>query len=409
MITVSILGYGNRGRRYGNALKKHNDAKITAVCDINPKFLKLAEKAFSLDSGMLFGNEDDFFKQGKLSDALVIASQDRDHYRHAISALNLGYHLLLEKPVSPVYAECEEIYNLAKEKNLKIMVCHVLRYSPFYDAIKKIIVSGEIGDVVSIHDTENIAYWHYAHSYVRGNWGVEENSSPSILAKCCHDLDILYYFAGSSKAKSVFSVASRTNFTPENAPEGATDYCLSGCPHRKTCVYDSAKQYYKPTLHSFPLMGVNIKLVTGMDKPRLKHLKQALKTSRYGRCVYKCGANVMEDQLVGIKFENGVNASLKMTAFSNMCFRQLHICGTKGEIIGKDLGCKLKVNVFGGKKRKVKIKGSNVFNHHGGDTGIVNDFIEYLKTGNKTERLSTMEVTLESHRIASLAEESRKR
>ncbi|MFA5450032.1 MAG: Gfo/Idh/MocA family oxidoreductase [Clostridia bacterium] len=407
MIKVAVIGFGNRGRIYASQFDKNDRAEVVAVCEKKPRLLDAAKSRYNLKEGMAFASEDDFFAAGKLADALVVASQDRDHYGHAIKGLQNGYHLLLEKPVSPVLSECEEIAALAKEKNLKVVVCHVLRYSPFYNKIKEVIDSGAIGEVVSINDTENVGYWHFSHSYVRGNWRKESETAPSILAKCCHDLDLIYYLGG-KKCEKVSSYGSRRVFLPENAPEGATDYCLAPCPHSKECVYHVRKIYYGFTRYTVPKLIVNGKLITEKGKFTIRELKEALKTSPYGRCVYKCDNDVMENQVVSMQLEGGLNASLMMTAFSKRCYRKIYVSGTKGEIIGNDIDGKFKVNIFGGPVKTVRVGISGVLGHLGGDMMIVKDFVDYLITGKKTPKLSLIETTLESHRMAFAAEESRK-
>lgn len=406
-VTVAILGLGNRGSRYGYQLKHNSDAQIVALCEKNPSILDAARQNYGVPAENAFLSDEEFFAKGKLADALIIATQDRDHYPHAMAALKCGYHLLLEKPVSPVLSECEEIAAFAKEKGLEVVVCHVLRYSPFYIEAKRIIDEGLIGDVVSITDTENVGYWHFSHSYVRGNWRNEAQTGPSILAKCCHDLDIIHYLTG-EQCETVFSSGSRKLFIPENAPADAPAYCLDGCPHQKTCPYHVKKIYYGFTRYTLPLMIVHMKLVTGKGKPKYRDLKEALKTSPFGRCVYRCDNDVMENQTVGLKLKNGVNANLTMTAFAKGCFRRLHISGTKGEIIGCDKDGKLTLNIFAGPSKKLKVSSGGINGHLGGDHGIIRDFVAFMKTGERTSRLSLIDVTLESHRIAFAAEESRK-
>jgi predicted dehydrogenase len=407
MITLSIIGLGGRGRIYAANLKNNKDVKIVALCDINQDILDTQGNTLNVASNMRFSSDADFFSKGKLSDALVISTGDRDHYGHAIKALNLGYNLLLEKPISPLLSECEEIEKLAKEKGLTIVVCHVLRYSGFYDTIKRTIDDNKIGDIVSIDITENVGYWHFSHSYVRGNWRNESGSGPSILAKCCHDLDMIHYLSG-QKPISVFSIGSRTKFLLENAPEDSTNYCLDPCPVRKKCPYDARKIYYGFTRHTLPLLIVKIKLITQMGKPRIKDLKKALITSPYGRCVYKCDNDVIENQMVTVKLESGITANLHMNAFSKKCYRALHITGTKGEILGDDKDGRFKLNIFGGPSKVIKSKSGNFTNHLGGDSMLVKDFVDYLAYGHKSTRLSTIDVTMESHRMAFAAEISRK-
>ncbi len=218
---------------------------------------------------------------------------------------------------------------------------------------------------------------------------------------------MIYYLTG-KKALTVSSNGTRKLFMKEKAPEGATDYCLAPCPCRDKCIYDVRKIYYGFTKYTIPKMFVNGKLITGKDRYSIKSLSEALKTSPYGRCVYKCDNDVMENQTVSIGLEGGATATHTMTAFSRQCFRRVFISGTKGEIIGSDFDSYFKLNVFGGPSKKIRVGGYGFVGHLGGDSGVVGDFVEYLKTGVKTSRLSTIDTTLESHRIAFAAEESRK-
>ncbi len=403
MLKVAIIGLGNRGRKYAHHFHTLG-AEITAICDINRGMLEYIRAKYSVPADKAFDNEDDFFAAGKLADALVISTQDRDHYRHAMKGMELGYHLLCEKPVSPVLSECEELERVSREKGLKMVVCHVLRYAPYYNKIKEVIDSGAIGEVTAINQTENVGYWHFAHSYVRGNWRREDETGPSILAKCCHDLDLFYYFTG-KECTEVFSVGGRRVFLPENRPEGAPERCLNGCPYRNSCPYEVTKLYYRPTLKTIPWLIGHVKVITGKGRPSKKDIVDALKTSPYGRCVYACDNDVMENQTVTCKMGD-VNATLTMTAYTARCYRRTHIMGTKGEIIGRDSDGCFKLNVFGERPKKIRVNSG--IGHLGGDRGVVRDFMELMETGVVTERLSMMDKTIMSHRMAFAAEESRK-
>jgi predicted dehydrogenase len=357
-------------------------------------------------------NEDDFFNAGVLGDGLVIASMDHDHYRHVMKALNTGYkYILLEKPVSDVIAETEEIARVAKEKGTTILVCHVLRYSRFYKTIHDIIVSGRIGEPVTINHEENIAYWHFAHSFVRGNWRNAAVSHPLLYAKTCHDFDLLYWFAN-SKFKSAKSFGSLKYFIKENAPENCADRCLDGCKYLDSCAY-SVKNLYFDT--KSPL-GWGLYPAIGKNNPTQSERYDALKRADnpYGRCVYKCDNDLDDHKSVLIEFQNGVTATLNVTAFSKDCHRRIHIMGTHGEILGDDADNYITVNVFGQKKKgifdcnynKVKI-GPPGSGHLGGDTGICDSFVKIIagKPVNP-DYLTTIDVTLEGHRIVDAAEHS---
>ena len=186
MLKVAVLGLGSRGKNYGSHLAKTDGVKIVSVCDKYQAKIDKVKAKWGVPENACFTDEKDFFAQGKVADLMVIATQDRDHYGHAMKALDLGYNLLLEKPVSPDIAECLAIEKKAREKGLKVLVCHVLRYSNYYKRIHDILASGVLGDIMLIKHDEHIAYWHFAHSYVRGNWRREEETSPMLLAKCCH-------------------------------------------------------------------------------------------------------------------------------------------------------------------------------------------------------------------------------
>ncbi|MFI3229906.1 MAG: Gfo/Idh/MocA family oxidoreductase [Bacillota bacterium] len=406
MLKIAILGLGDRGRIYSTKFNTQ-DSKIVAICDLKEALATSVQQQLELKNDAVFLNDADFLSE-KRGDILVVATQDRDHFRHAMRGLELGYHILLEKPVSPNYAECVALAARAKERNLTVVVCHVLRYSNYYDTIKRTIDSGAIGDIVCVQNTENVGFWHFSHSFVRGNWGVEAESAPSILAKCCHDLDMIYYLTG-KKCTSVHSSATLMNFTEKTAPEGATDYCLAPCPHLKTCPYSAANLYYKFTLKTRPLMGLGwYRLITGSPKLNFKHFKETLKTSPYGRCVYKCNNDVMSEQVVNMALEDGVMAVHRMTAFSKDCCRKIHISGTKGEIIGCDKDGFFKLNIFGKWGKKIKINGNQIGGHLGGDSGIVRDFLQYMVNGTGSDKMTFIHETLESHKVAFGAEESRK-
>ena len=405
MKTVAVIGLGNRGAMYARRINAQG-GKVVAVCDINASVLNHVASKLGIAPDMRFNSTEELFARGKIADAIVVASQDRDHYGHAKQALLLGYHVLCEKPVSPIKEECVELVNLAKEKNLYMVVCHVLRYSGFYDAIKQVIDSGEIGEITNIQQTENVGYWHFSHSYVRGNWRREDETTPSILAKCCHDLDLLYYYTG-KKCKSVSSIGSRKIFMAEKAPEGATERCSKDCPHYKTCPYYAPRFYYEFTLHSIPIYLNRWSLVTRMGNPTRKQVKEALATtSPYGRCVYHSDNDVIENQTVLCKFDGDVNATLTMNCSSRGCFRRVHITGTKGELFGRDIDGKFRLNVWGKRSRMVRAKMGQ--GHLGGDSGIIHDFLELLETGKPNPRVSFMRETVMSHLMAFAAEESRK-
>ena len=407
MISVAIIGLGNRGRIYGSHFFRNKNAKIVALCEKNTAFLDEYSRKWNIDVENCYTSDKEFFEAGKLADVLVIATHDRDHYRHAVSALNIGYNLLLEKPDSPIFSETEEIAKIAAEKKLTVIVCHVLRYAKYYDKIKSIIDSGAIGKIRHINHTENVGYWHFSHSYVRGNWRREDETAPSILAKCCHDLDMMYYLTG-KQGKTVSSNGELSYFIAKNKPNGSPEYCEQGCPSAKNCPYEARKIYYGITPHTLPYMIVNAKLITADPKPTIKKLKIALKTSPYGRCVFSCDNDVMENQIVNITMEDGLTATVGMTAFSRRCYRKTHIYGEKGEIFGNDIDGYFTLNIFGGKSKKIRVSRKVISLHGSSDKNLVNEFIDLMNGKPYSNKITFISQTLESHRIAWYAEIARK-
>ena len=240
---VAIIGYGGRGRLYSDIIKNEGIAEIVAICDCDNEKLLLAKKERALKDDALFLSEEEFFGNGKMADILFVCTQDELHFRHAIKGLEAGYDLLLEKPIACSAEECKAIENKAKELKRNIFVCHVLRYAPFFKEIKKQLDGGKFGRAISLSITENVAYWHQAHSYVRGNWNNDNYSTPMIIAKCCHDLDIISWFMDDT-CKRVSSFGSLSVYKRENAPEGSADYCLD-CQLKNDCVYSAEKIYIK--------------------------------------------------------------------------------------------------------------------------------------------------------------------
>ena len=248
----------------------------------------------------------------------------------AVAFAKLGYHVLVEKPMSVSEEDCREITAACEENGVFLAVCHVLRYFPPVVKIKEIIDSGAIGDVMTINHTENVGYWHFAHSFVRGNWRNEAESTFSLMAKCCHDMDLIYYWMGERKAASIQSFGSLQHFRESNKPKNASSNCLT-CPVEDDCPYSAKKIYLSPPARHWPMTVVcDIEDETGNYA---SSLTRALETGPYGRCVYDCDNDVCDSQMVNIMFESGAVANLTMTAFSKqICERQTRITGSRGEI-----------------------------------------------------------------------------
>lgn len=411
--SVAILGCGSRGcEAYGKLM--HGEAteyKIAALCDINPEQLKKYAEAFGVDSRQTFLTEDEFFKE-KRADVLVIATQDKDHVRQCLKAFELGYDVLLEKPISPDADELNALLAAHKKYKRKVIVCHVLRYAPAYTKLYELLKSGVIGELVRMEAVENVAYWHQAHSFVRGNWRNEEETSPMIMAKCCHDLDLIQWFVGSSCDK-VYSTGDLRFFKSDKQPEGASDECIS-CKYINECPYSAENLYVKRFKANSNCQGWPYNVVDGSRVITEESLRKAYSSSRYGRCVFKCDNDVVDNQSVEMTFKNGVRATLIMTAFTAYEGRRYVFHGTLGDIVFNERERVISVTPYGKPTENIDVnellKNSkrSGFGHGGGDYGIVQSFYKML-TGEQDESQGTsLESSVESHLIALSAEKSRK-
>lgn len=409
VFTVAIIGVGSRGADiYGRLLMKLQDRfKIVSLCDPKQHRIKFFGEEFGVPETSRFIDENEFFAQ-KRADLLVIASLDNDHVRQCLKGFELGYDILMEKPITERREECEQVLAAQKKFGRKAFVCHVLRYAPAFVKVAELLNRGSIGRLVAINSVEGVSYWHYVHSYVRGNWRNRRCAAPAILAKCCHDLDLLQYYA-KSKSKTVSSVGDLTYFTPKNAPEGAANRCLE-CKHIEDCPY-SAKRVYVDRWYAqncpqdiWPYNIINTAPTTE-DK-----IYEALKIGPYGRCAFYCDNDVVDHQIVEITFENGIKATLTMMAFTKEMGRKMNFYGTLGEIILDEVEGFIQVRLFGGENITYSIKDlgaeeSASYGHGGGDFYIINELYDILSGKDKSS--TSLETSIESHLMGICAEESR--
>ncbi|MDY3724275.1 MAG: Gfo/Idh/MocA family oxidoreductase [Candidatus Borkfalkiaceae bacterium] len=399
---IAVLGFGSRGRFYAQTFAQYG-VETVAACDIDERRYAVARQTIGLGKNAFYTNEDVFFSQGKIADLLVVSTQDYDHYRHTVRALDLGYDILLEKPIACSVEQCKKIEQKAKETGRKVFVCHVLRYAKFFNTIKTLIDSGKYGKVVAVDQTENVGYWHQAHSFVRGNWRRADETNPMIVAKCCHDLDLISWFVDSD-CESVSSFGELGFFTKNNAPEGSSDRCLD-CKFADSCPYSAKKVY----LTDRALKGSFCWPVDVLDfSGTVEGVERALKEGPYGRCVFKCDNDVVDRQVVDMKFKNGAVAHLTMTAFSEKMFRETHVHCSYGEIYGNTQDNKLYCNIFG-KEQKIidlNLQKDSAFGHGGGDINMVKEICDSVE-GRKTRCLTSIEQSMQSHYIGFNAEKSR--
>lgn len=400
-ITVALSGAGIRGMEaYAPyALKHPEEMKFVAVAEPDPERLEKFKKLYSINDEMCFKSWEELLAKPKLADAMFICTQDKMHFAPSMAAMEKGYHILLEKPMATDPAECIKMSELAGKLGRVFMVCHVLRYTPFFIKLKSLLQEGVIGRLISIQHNENVGYWHQAHSFVRGQYRDSAASSPMILAKSCHDMDIMLWLAGKDCVR-LSSFGSLTHFRSENAPEGAPQRCLDGCPHSTACYY------YAPSLYltentDWPTNAIS-------NSMAMKDRVQALKTGPYGKCVYRCDNNVVDHQVVSIEFEDGITAAFTMCAFTRDVSRTLKLMGTEGEIRGAMEKNEIEIIPFNGNEKKVISLKEQKSGHGGGDEAIVREFINLVQSESEDNlrRISATEST-QGTLMAFAAEEAR--
>ena len=395
---VAIIGFGDRGMCYAHYFRDCG-AELVAICDIRDTQLKNAGDAFNLSADQLFNNEEDFWSKGKLADLLVISTLDQLHHRHVMKAIELGYDILLEKPIASTIEQCRDIEKAAKEHGTKIYLCYVLRYTPFFMKLKEVIDSGVIGKVASINLTEGVGFWHQSHSYVRGNWRNSDETSPMIIAKCSHDMDILYWLMDKEPV-AVSSMGNLMFFNEENAPEGAAKHCCD-CKYFDTCPYCNYRFYSQ-----CPTWLLKMGLCEWNEDPA--YIKEVLKdkSNPFSRCVFYCDNNVVDHQVTNIEFEGGATAHLTMTAFAKVESRIIRVHGTLGEVYCILAENKLYLGKCG-EDGTIEIPTEEVEGGHGGgDIMMIRNIVEAYAENRVIDK-NGIEGAMCSHYMGFAAEESR--
>ena len=399
---LAFIGFGGRGITYAH-FTKYYGSEVVAVCDTDPK-----KKAVAMQYGMpenaFYTDEDEFFAQGKIADALVISTMDTLHHRQTMKALDLGYDILLEKPIATTLQECIDIRDKAKEVGRKVVICHVLRYAPIYNKVKELLDDGVIGDIMTVEQTEHIGYYHYAHAYVRGNWRNRDLSLPLVLAKNCHDIDIICWLLG-KKCLAVSSFGNLKHFKEENAPKGSTSHCYT-CPCKDTCKYNAFYIYNNEAYEKVAGLAKHGQL--GSTKEEIdKSLSDP--SNVYGRCVYRCDNNIVDHQITNMQFEDGIIVQLKSLAFSNDLTRFLKIHGSDGILYTTSDEKKVAVEKINGETTYYEVEEleGGYAHHAGGDVGIMKQFIDYVEKGVASKNITDIADSVMGHEVGFLAEESR--
>ena len=404
-LKVILIGAGNRGGTYTDVMAAMPEQfEVVAVAEPRDSRRERIQEIHKLPDDMCFTDYKPLLALGKIADIALIATMDRDHFEPAMMAIDLGYDLLLEKPITPTPEECIALTENAEKHGVKVVICTVLRYTPLFIKLKEIIDSGRIGKVMSINHEECVEFVHQSHSFVRGNWGNSERSSVMLLQKSCHDIDILQWLLG-KKCKKVQSFGALTYFTEENAPEGAPERCIEGCPVGDTCIYNSVKLYLENDSNWF--RSAATKLVKSTDED----VKKSLMESNYGKCVFHCDNDVVDHQTVNMLFEDDITVTFTMNAF-NTGGRYINIYGTKGEIRAALKGdTPIRVyDIVSKKTEEIPSSGTDgiVGGHGGGDSGIIVTLYKYM-TGDYTgNSVPTIQESCYNHLVTFAADHARK-
>lgn len=405
-LKVVLIGAGNRGETYTNIMAGQKDRfEVIAVAEPIDSRRNAIKEKHQIPEEMCFRHWDDLFALGKIADLALITTMDRQHFDPAMKAISLKYDVLLEKPAAPTPEECLKIAVHAEEMQVRVVVCHVLRYTPLFGTIKNLIDSGKLGEVISINHEECVGNVHQSHSFVRGNWGNEARSACMLLGKSCHDMDLLQWLVG-KKCKKVQSFGTLTYFKEKNMPEGAPDYCIEGCPKGDTCPYNAVKLYLEDKDNYW------FRTTCAREaNPTDEMIEKAIRTTQYGKCVFKCDNDVVDHQTVNLLFEDDVTVIFTMNAFTKGG-RFIHIMGTRGELRAA-MDEKSPITFYDFETRQTEEvpmqAGDGITSGHGGgDDGIINSLYDYLNGQYEGKSISDIRISADNHLIVFAAEESRK-
>ena len=404
-----LIGGGNRGNSYTKIGKELEKFELIAIAEPLKQRREYIAKLHGIPEEMCFESWEPLLALGKIADAAIVSTMDRDHFAPAMAAIEVGYNLLLEKPVAPTLEECRAIEKAATEKGVYVLVCHVLRYNKFFRALKKLIDDGRIGKIINIDHAECVGDMHYSHSYVRGKWHNAEESAFMLLAKSCHDIDIIQWLIG-KECKRAQSFGALTYFKRENAPEGSTDRCYDGCPYIDTCPY-SAKTIYVERKDLGNWLRSSVTRCHEMTDDET--VIEALANTQYGKCVFKCdNNNVVDHQTVNMEFEDDVTATFTMSAF-NLGGRRIRIMGTKGTLEADAWDKEITLeNLLTQTKEKINVNdmvlGDSILSGHGGgDSGIMSSLYDLLCGEVSYDELSNISISVKNHTTVFAAEKSR--
>jgi predicted dehydrogenase len=403
-VDAVLVGAGNRGRFVfgGYALANPDRLRIAAFAEPDEEKREEMASEHGIPPEGCFRDWKELLGEDRLAPLAIVATGDTLHVEPALAAFARGYHVLLEKPIAPTPGECVRVVDAAEEAQRMLQIGHVLRYTPFYRRVHEIIESGALGEVVSLDLREHVAYWHMTHSFVRGKFRNRELAAPIILAKSCHDLDLMVWFMG-RPALRVSSFGSVGHFRAAAAPEGAPERCSDGCPAGRDCPHDAERFYLGPddeVARIWPWSDVSL------DSSR-EARRRALERGVYGRCVYRCDNDVADHQVVAVEFEGGATGSLTVHGLGSEEERTIRLSGTRGELSGVLQSGVIEVSRHGVLGNERYEMGGAALGHYGGDDGLLDHFSGVLERRAAGEIRASGRVSLESHLMGFAAEQAR--
>ncbi len=435
MIGLAVIGCGSRARAYIRIAAQLPEQFITvAAADTIPGRAEIIRVLSGNPACACYSSAEELLQQPQLADIMLITSQDSDHYHHCMRAMQAGYDILLEKPIADTMPGVLQLQSFTHSLQRRVLVCHILRYAPFYKEIKELIESGLLGNIVGLNASEGIGDWHFAHSYVRGHWADTSVSTPTIVAKSCHDMDLIYWLTG-RKAMFLSSYGALSHFKLENCPKGAPRFCLEGCQAAATCPYNAArylgdKKEWLPFVYDgvwtaasetrgetkeSPAAEQAVPNRAGASEAVDRSAREWLLSSPWGRCVYQCENNAPDHQTVNLLLEGGISATFTMTAYEDD--RHIEVFGTKarlrgGRFVYQSTGHSIQIiHHSSGKIESWSPSAANAGgyeSHGGGDEGLIRNLAHEMTSKNAFHMHTSIDTSIQSHLMAFAADESRR-
>ncbi|MEZ5380814.1 MAG: Gfo/Idh/MocA family oxidoreductase [Microthrixaceae bacterium] len=413
MAEAVVVGAGLRGMMSYGLNAEAAGINLVAVIEPSPSRRAAFAALHGLDDDRQFASVEEWLAGPRLAEAAIIATPDAHHVAPTVAALGAGHHVLLEKPMAQSEEECRRLVEAAERAGRGLHICHVLRYTPFFRAVREVVRSGRLGRIITVEHRENVDARHMAHSYVRGAYRRADESNPMLLAKSCHDLDLLHWILD-DPVERVSSFGSLTHFRPESVGDEIPDRCTDGCPVAEACIFDAVRAYAPESLD----LGSEITMLTGIfpleDPPAFDRESRlrSLDSSEYGRCVYRCDNDVVDHQVLNMELASGTTVSLTMHGHSHEEGRTMRYDGTLATLRATFTGNpEITVIDHGtGEQHAIDFDGSTGLGHGGGDVGLLSAFARWLDAGAPTDDAmlsSDARSTLVSHRVAWAAERAR--